>query len=113
MGGSRMKNKHENKERSFQRQLRRWISQADRKDKALKPAVRNRKWLLILSALFVLFAVSFIWNPMIQLSNKNIEAPDKSGSLDKKTLRPTFEMPVDSFENHLKRNLHENISEKE
>lgn len=108
-----MKNKKINKERSFQRQLRRWISRADRKDEALEPAVRNRKWLLILSGLFVLFAVSFIWNPMVQLSNKKIEAPDKSANLDKKTPGPTFEMPVDSFENHLKRSIHENISEKE
>lgn len=112
MGGSRMKNKHEDKERLFKQKLDLWISRADRKDEALEPAVRNRKWLLILSTLFLLFAVSFIWNPMVQLSNKKIEAPDKPGNLDKKTPRPTFEMPIDSFENHLKRNIHENISEK-
>lgn len=108
-----MKNKHENKERLFKQKLAQWISRADRKDKALKPAVRNRKWLLILSTLFLLFAVSFIWNPMTELSSNKLDIPNKPGNLDKKTLRPTFEMPVDSFENHLKRSIHENISEKE
>lgn len=61
----------------------------------------------------MLFAVSFIWDPMTDLSNKNLEIPNNPRSLDKKTPRPTFEMPVDSFENHLKRSIHENISEKE
>lgn len=102
-----------NKERLFKQKLGQWISRADRKDKALEPAVRNRKWLLILSGLFVLFAASFLWDPMTDLSNKSTEIPNKSRSLDKKTSTPTFEMPVDSFENHLKRSIHENISEKE
>ena len=108
-----MKNKKVNKEKSFQRQLRRWISRADMVDKALEPAVRKRKWVFILCTLFVLFAVSFLWDPMIHVSKNKLETPDKPRSLDKKTLTPTFEMPVDSFELHLKRSIHENISEKE
>ena len=108
-----MNKKHENKERSYKRQLGRLISRADTKDKSLEPAVRKRKWLLILSALFVLFASSFLWDPMVYVSKNKLETPDRPLSLDKKTLTPTFEMPVDSFELHLKRSIHENISEKE
>jgi len=108
-----MKNKKVNKGSSFKRQLGHWISRADTKDRSLAPDVRKRKWLLILSALFVLFATSFLWDPMVQLSKNNIEIPAKRRRLDKKTITPTFEMPVDSFELHLKRSIHENISEKE
>ncbi len=108
-----MNKKDENKERSFKGQLGHWISRADNKDRSLEPAVRKRKWLLILSALFVLFATSFLWDPMTDLSSNNLDIPNKPGNLDKKTSTPTFEMPVDSFELHLKRNIHENISEKE
>ena len=105
--------KVENKDNSFKRHLRQWISRVDTKDKSLNPAVRKRKWVLILSALFVLFAASFLWNPMTELSSNKLDIPNKPGNLDKKTITPTFEMPVDSFELHLKRNIHENISEKE
>jgi len=108
-----MKNKNENTESSFKRLIRQWISRADSIDKSLEPAARKRKWGFILSALFVLFAASFLWDPLIQVSNKNLEIPNKSVGLEKKTITPTFEMPVDSFELHLKRNIHENISEKE
>jgi hypothetical protein len=108
-----MSKKHENNERSYKRQLGHWISRADSIDRSLEPDVRKRKWLLILSALFVLFASSFLWDPMVHVSKNKLETPDKPLSLDKKTLTPTFEMPVDSFELHLKRSIHENISEKE
>ncbi|RUT78960.1 hypothetical protein [Ancylomarina longa] len=108
-----MNKKDENKERSFKRKLGHWISRADSIDKSLKPAVRKRKWMLILSALFVLFAASFLWDPMTELSSNNLDVPNKPENLDNKTITPTFEMPVDSFELHLKRNIHENISEKE
>jgi len=107
-----MNKKHEDKERSFKRQLGHWISRVDSKDRSLEPAVRKRKWVLILSALFVLFATSFLWDPMTDLSSNNLDIPNKPGNLDKKTITPTFEMPVDSFELHLKRSIHENISEK-
>jgi len=108
-----MNKKVENKDNSFKRHLRQWISRVDTKDKSLNPAVRKRKWVFILCTLFVLFAVSFLWDPMIHVSKNKLETPDKPKSLDKKTLTPTFEMPVDSFELHLKRSIHENISEKE
>ena len=108
-----MKNKKVNTESSFKRQLRQWISRVDKRDRYLEPAIRKRKWGFILSALFLLFVASFLWNPIIHVSSNNLEIPNKSGVLEKETITPTFEMPVDSFELHLKRSIHENISEKE
>lgn len=88
-----------------------WVQSADQDDKALSPVIRKRKWMLILSGLFVLFVASFVWNPMMELSGSGLkplheaETPAAENCL-------TFEMPVDSFENHLKRNINDHIPEK-
>jgi len=50
---------------------------------------------------------------MIQLSEDAMEISGEQGKSFRKNSTYGFEMPVDSFENHLKRNIHENLSEKE
>jgi hypothetical protein len=97
----------------FTEGIDKWIKEADLEDQSLDPVIRKRKWVLILCALFVLFAASFIWNPMIRLSEDAIDLSKKQEKSSHKNGTYGFEMPVDSFENHLKTNIHEKLSEKE
>ncbi|BAX82375.1 hypothetical protein [Labilibaculum antarcticum] len=91
-----------------------WLSKADEKDKALAPNVRKGKWALILFAFSLLFAGSFVCLPVAQFLGTRMESPSGNAyeTREMESGKPTFEMPVDSFENQLKRNLHENLSEK-
>ncbi|MDM8161869.1 hypothetical protein QUH73_18780 [Labilibaculum sp. K2S] len=88
-----------------------WLRRADEKDKALAPDARKGKWALIVIAFFLLFGSYFIWLPMAQFVGHQLESPAVNVfEINKKeTDTSTFEMPVDSFENQLKRNLHENL----
>lgn len=97
----------------FKNRINTWIKKADRDDQSLDPVIRKRKWILILCALFALFAASFLWNPMIQLSEDVMEISGKDEKSFRRNSTYGFEMPVDSFENHLKQNIHEKLSEKE
>ncbi|MDE5417593.1 hypothetical protein L3049_06190 [Labilibaculum sp. DW002] len=91
-----------------------WLSRADEKDKALAPNVRKGKWALIVIAFLLLFGSSFIWLPVAKFVGHQLESPTGNVSETNKiqTGTSTFAMPVDTFENQLKRNLHENLSTK-
>ena len=105
------KNLHDKK--IFTEGIDKWIKKADRDDQSLDPVIRKRKWILLLCSLFVLFAASFIWNPMVKLSDDAIDLSIEQEKSPHKNGTYGFEMPVDSFENHLKTNIHEKLSEKE
>ncbi len=88
-----------------------WIDRMDQKDEKLNPARRKKKWGLILGTLFLLYLGSFVVFPKPKLNHEFIpmvneintqkrEAPNSKKSL-------SFEMPVDSFENALKKHIHE------
>jgi len=95
--------------------IARMIKKLDSRDQDLDPVKRRRKWIMILSVLFLLYLSSFLLPPP-ELSHPKPEprelslrehsplsaAPDSS--LQKSL---TFEMPVDSFENLLKQRIHE------
>lgn len=95
--------------------IARMIKKLDSRDGGLDPAKRRRKWILVVSVLFLLYLSSFLL-PTPELSHPKLEprepslgedspfsaAPDSS--LQKSV---TFEMPVDSFENLLKLRIHE------
>ena len=96
----------------------RLIKRLDTQDKALGPEKRKRKWMYILAGLFLLYLVSFLL-PAPDLSHQSLKP--ENAATPKDTLsasRPdaqkflTFEMPVDSFENILKKQLHEKLPEK-
>lgn len=97
----------------FKQRIDAWIKKADQGDQSLDPVIRKRKWVLILCALFVLFAASFLWNPMIRLSEDTIDLSKEQEKSPYQNGTYGFEMSVDSFENHLKTNIHEKLSEKE
>lgn len=93
----------------------RFISRMDDKDKLLDPKKRKHKWLAVISILFLLYLVSFLL-PAPELSHAKLDPqgpaiqtdtalPGTSPSDKQKSL--TFEMPVDSFENLLKKRIHE------
>lgn len=68
-----------------------------------------------LVSLFFVFGISFVWLPGVKLSGDIVKPPEQNrkGSGEKESMTSTFEMPVDSFELHLKRSLNENILKKE
>lgn len=96
----------------------RLINRLDHQDQALNPDKRKRKWIFVLTGLFFLYLVSFLFPPpellheTIEPAKKAVPAnagPDKSLNTQKSL---TFEMPVDSFENILKKQIHEKLPEK-
>ncbi|MGV8092071.1 MAG: hypothetical protein AB2L24_09440 [Mangrovibacterium sp.] len=95
--------------------IARLVKKLDMQDKDLDPKKRKRKWIFVLSGLFLLYLISFLF-PMPELSHKPL-GPEEHALL-KDTALPatpnspaqksmTFEMPVDSFENLLKQHIHE------
>ena len=98
--------------------LSRLIKKLDTQDEGMDPEKRKRKWMYILALLFFLYLVSFLI-PTPKLSHQTLptdEATEKkrqSSSPSAETQKPlTFDMPVDSFETILKKNIHESIPEK-
>jgi hypothetical protein len=93
----------------------RWVNQMDEMDKTLDPLKRKSKWAITIAVLFLLFGLSFIWFPAVKLDSKSIEVPGQGTGteLQKQSGYTGFEMPVDSFEQQLKRKIHEDNPEKE
>jgi hypothetical protein len=93
----------------------RWIHHLDEKDKLLRPETRKRKWIISLAVLFLLFVLSFILFPWVKMEYKNLDVTNEQVIQtlpDKNQLLP-LEMPVDSFEQRLKKQIHETNPEKE
>ena len=105
----------EEKENLFSRLIKR----LDLKDQELDPEKRKNKWMVILAGIFVLYLLSFlIPSPKLthgSLADKNKATAKNSvlqGNSSKAQKSLTFEMPVDSFENILKKNIDEKFSKK-
>lgn len=100
--------------------LSRLIKRLDMKDQVLDPEKRKRKWMVILAGIFVLYLLSFLV-PSPKLSHHSLKAENKpiakdsvsKGNTSNAQKSMTFEMPVDSFENILKKNIDEKLSKKE
>lgn len=93
-----------------------WIDRLDQKDKKLDPAKRKKKWTIILCLSFLIYLGSFAVFPKPVITHEAIQ-PVSEGNPDiAKTLKRkkslSFEMPVDSFENALKQEIHEKLPEK-
>ena len=96
----------------------RMINNLDRQDQTLNPEKRKRKWFFVLAGLFLLYLISFLF-PAPKLSHESIRSNSSavtSDTVSEESLNNqksmTFEMPVDSFENVLKNQLHEKLPEK-
>lgn len=90
----------------------RLINNLDQNDKKLNPEKRKRKWVLVLAGLFLLYLISFLF-PTPQLSHESLGTGSTTEPNSKEIMNDpeplTFEMPVDSFENILKKQLHEKL----
>ena len=95
----------------------RLIKNLDTQDRGLNIEKRKRKWIYILAGLFFLYLASFLV-PAPELSHQSLEPVKAATPKDAEISGPdsqkslTFEMPVDSFENILKKQLHEKLPEK-
>lgn len=93
-----------------------WIDRMDQKDKTLDPQKRKRKWMIILAASFLVYLLSFFVFPKPAITHEPIQSVGEGTPEIEKNLKRkkslSFEMPVDSFENALKQEIHESIPEK-
>ena len=87
------------------------IDKMDQKDKTLDPKRRKRKWALILGASFLVYLLSFFVFPKPAITHEPIQSVGEGTPEIEKDLKRkkslSFEMPVDSFENALKQEIHE------
>ncbi len=92
----------------------RWMNQMEEKELLMSPKKRKHKWLIILTGLFLLFLSSFFLFPAPGISHQPLiplsETGGPSADTLKKRMSLTFDMPVDSFEQKLKKQLHEKLS---
>ena len=96
----------------------RWINRMDEMDRGLSPVKRRTKWLFFLGFLFLSFALSFILFPGAKFNHEKLNSPALSAEqpVREKPIISPFEMATDSFENLLKRRVHEDklhVPEKE
>jgi type II secretory pathway component PulM len=92
----------------------RWVNNLDTRDQSLTPRRRKRKWILLTGGIFILFVLSFLLFPSANPGSSKVITP-KAG-IESQGKEPAaqsaFDLPVDSFENHLKSIIHEELSEK-
>ena len=88
----------------------RWVNRMDEKDKSLNPVKRKSKWVITVIVLFILFGFSFIWFPTAKIEREKMIAP-VAAQPPAQNQQPAsiFEMPVDSFEQHLKQKVYEEL----
>lgn len=93
----------------------RWVNELDTKDQSLTPRRRKRKWILLTGGIFILFVLSFLLFPSANPGSSIISSPE--AGIEKQSKEPAtqsaFDLRVDSFENHLKSVINEELSEKE
>ena len=93
----------------------RWVNQMDEKERRMSPAKRKYKWIIVMTGLFLLFILSFFLFPEPRISHEPVNPIPATGEPVSDTLKKelplTFDMPVDSFEQHLKKELHEKLPE--
>ena len=92
----------------------RWMNQMEEKERRMSPTRRKHKWLVILTGMFLLFLSSFFLFPGPGISHQPLSPLSETGGPSADTLKKrmslTFDMPVDSFEQKLKKQLHEKLS---
>ncbi|MGQ1787498.1 hypothetical protein [Saccharicrinis sp. GN24d3] len=93
--------------------IKQWLLRADEKDKGLSKKKRQVKWIGILTLLFVLYVITFLKPGQPDIGYTKIRQPGKgsiseSDSLDNN--RSPFELPVDSFEQLLNAQIHDEVN---
>ncbi|NEW81684.1 MAG: hypothetical protein GZ094_04895 [Mariniphaga sp.] len=93
----------------------RWLNEMEEKERMMSPEKRLHKWVILISVLFLLFVASFFLFPAPKISHQSVNPLPEPGlqGVDslKKERSLTFDMPVDSFEQYLKKEIHEKLPE--
>ncbi len=93
----------------------RWLNEMEEKERLMSPEKRLRKWVILMTVLFLLFLSSFFLFPGPRISHQPVNplsaTGESAGDTLKKERAMTFDMPVDSFEQYLKKELHEKLPE--
>ena len=93
----------------------RWLNEMEEKEQMMSPEKRLHKWVILMSVLFLLFVASFFLFPAPKISHQWVNPLPEPGlqGIDslKKERSLTFDMPVDSFEQYLKKEIHEKLPE--
>ena len=93
----------------------RWLNEMEEKERRMSPEKRMHKWVILMSVLFLLFVASFFLFPAPKISHQSVNPLPDPGMPGFDTLKKeksmTFDMPVDSFEQYLKKELHEKLPE--
>lgn len=107
-------NTNKNKRLIDHSRFNRWVHNLDEKDMNLNPLERKSKWILIVACIFVLFAFSFLVFPPAGLKTQSLETSGLKPEIEARpsATQSAFELPVDSFKNHIKRIIHEADIEK-
>jgi hypothetical protein len=88
------------------------LQKADEQDKGLSQQKRTIKWILILGILFMLYLLSFMQSNL-SLNHHLMKTPsgepvaDSSGNDSTQLPQSPFALPVDSFEQLLNQQIHE------
>jgi len=92
-----------------------WLNEMEEKERLMNPEKRLHKWVILMTVLFLLFVSSFFLFPAPKISHQPVNALPEvnafNGDTIKKERSMTFDMPVDSFEQYLKKELHEKLPE--
>jgi len=93
----------------------RWLNEMEEKERQMSPEKRKTKWMIVMSILFLLFVSSFLFFPGPRIGHQPVNPMQTAGNpVDdslKKQKSMTFDMPVDSFEQYLKKEIHEKLPE--
>jgi len=91
----------------------RWVNRMDKQGTNLKS--HKHEWLLVLAFLLLIFILSFILFPGSQPDYEAMEQQliELNQEKDQAPVYHSLDMPVDTFEQLLKRKIHERISKKQ
>lgn len=93
----------------------RWLNEMEEKERMMSPEKRLHKWVILISVLFLLFVASFFLFPAPKISHQSVNPLPDPGILGVDSLKKerslTFDMPVDSFEQYLKKEIYEKLPE--
>ena len=93
----------------------RWLNEMEEKERQMSPEKRKTKWMIVMSVLFLLFVLSFFLFPGPRIGHQPVNPMQTAGNTVDDSLKKqksmTFDMPVDSFEQYLKKEIHEKLPE--
>lgn len=93
----------------------RWLNEMKENEKRISPKKRQLIWGFVMGVLFVLYITSFFQFPDPAVGHQPLNPLPATGKAVgdslKKEKSMTFDMPVDSFEQYLKKVIHEKLPE--